>query len=616
MNSMDPSQIELIKSIDNINKLVWNTRGVPVSGIDLYQECSDALEKSKSINYKFGEAQCLLNLGMGSFILKHDSNLALSQLQEANLLFKDLKNEKWIANSYLTIGIVFNSLGKSESALSNSLRGISYYEKNADDIIDRTMAFYVLGTVYKDLKKYIESEKYYKTGISRAIISDDSLWIGRIFSGLSNIYSIQEKYDEAIIMGFKALDVLKSEKSTIGQSRALNDIGAIYKKQKKYVEALDYLSKGLEIREALDLKQFALSSHIDIAELFCEIGQNENAIIHLKKAEQKAIDTNLLSRLSKIYRDLASIYKSMSDFEQALIYNEKYVKITIDTHENEIENKINSLHTEVLREKEAEIERLKNVELKSAYDLIEIKNKEILDSINYAKRIQYALLAHEELLNDNLKKYFVLFKPKDIVSGDFYWATKKGDDFFLACCDSTGHGVPGAFMSLLNISFLNEAINEKNIANPDQVLNHVRDRLIQNLDGGQDGMDATLIKFNKNKISYASSNNCPLLIRDKELIKLNADKMPVGKGYSSESFSLYDIELKTGDNLYFFTDGFADQFGGPEGKKYKYKQLANLLLSNVDEDMEVQKERLNDVFAAWQGNLEQVDDVCIIGIKF
>ncbi|MCE9537634.1 MAG: SpoIIE family protein phosphatase [Bacteroidetes bacterium] len=615
MNSIDPSQIELIKSIDEINKVVWNSRGVPITGVDLYQECSNALERSKSINYQFGVAQCLLNLGMGSFILKHDTHLALSQLHEANLLFKEIKNEKWSANSFLTIGIVFNSLGKAESALSNALRGISFYEKNADDIIDRTMAFYVLGTVYKDLKKYNESEKYYKIGVSRSV-KTDSLWIGRIFSGLSNIYSIQGKYDEAINMGFKALDILKSDNNTIGESRALNDIGAIYKKQKKYVDALDYLSKGLEIRETLDLKQFALSSHIDIAELFCEIGQNENAIIHLKKAEQKAIETNLLSRLSKIYHDLASIYKSISDFQQALIYNEKYVQITIDTHENEIENKINSLHTELLREKEAEIERLKNVELKSAYNLIEIKNKEILDSINYAKRIQYALLAHEGLLNENLENYFVLFKPKDIVSGDFYWATKKGDDFFLACCDSTGHGVPGAFMSLLNISFLNEAINEKNIVSPDQVLNHVRDRLIQNLDGGQDGMDATLLRINKNKISYASSNNSPLLIRDKQLILLNADKMPVGKGYRSESFSLYDIDIKAGDTLYFFTDGFADQFGGSDGKKYKYKQLANLLLSNVDEDMEVQKEKLNDAFNSWQGNLEQVDDVCIIGIKF
>jgi len=615
MSLQDNDRTELVKLIDESNKLVWNKRGVPEKGLDLYGQSLDFLQKSESINYHFGQGQCLLNLGMGSFILKHDPNLAISQLHKANQLFKDLKNEKWIANSHLTLGIIFNSLGKSESALSNALRGISFYEKNVDDIYDRTMAFYVVGTVYKDLKKHIEAENYYKIGVSGNNINDSS-WVGRIFSGLSNIYSMQEKYEEAIKMGFKALDILKKENNSIGESRALNDIGAIYKKQKKYPEALEYFFKGLDIRESFDLTQFALSSHIDIAELFCELGQNQEAIIHLNKAEQIAIETKLFSRLSKIYNDLATIYKSIADFKQALFYKEKYVQITIDTQENEIENKIKILQNELLLEKEAEIERLKNVELKSAYDLIEIKNKEILDSINYAKRIQYALLAHDELLNDNLKSYFVLFKPKDIVSGDFYWATKKGDDFFLACCDSTGHGVPGAFMSLLNISFLNEAINEKNILSPNLVLNHVRDRLVQNLDGGQDGMDATLLKINKNKISYASANNCPLLIRNKEVVMLNADKMPVGKGYKSESFSLYDIEIKAGDNLYFFTDGYADQFGGPDGKKYRYKQLANILLSNVEDEMEIQKEKLNIAFNEWKGNLEQVDDVCIIGIKF
>ncbi|MES2284278.1 MAG: tetratricopeptide repeat protein [Bacteroidota bacterium] len=615
MGLQDNNQTELIKSIDETNKLLWNTRGVPPKGFDPYLVCSETLEKARSINYQFGKAQSLLILGMGSFILKHDLNLSQSQIDEAIELFKDLKNEKWLANAHLTLGIIFTSSGRSESALSNALRGIVYYEKNINDKQDRMLAFYTLGTVYKDLKKYTEAENYYKIGVSD-YDTGDSVYAGRIYSSLSNIYTGQEKYSEAINMAFKALGILKTENNTVGESRALNDIGSIYKKQKNYDEALNFFFQGLEIRESLPLKQFALSSHTDIAELFFEIGESEKAIIHLKKAEHIAIETNYSSRLPKIYHDLADVYKSISNYQEALIYNEKYVQITIETQEKEIENKINALHSEIVREKEAEIERLKNVELKSAYDLIEIKNKEILDSINYAKRIQYALLAHEGLLNENLENYFILFKPKDIVSGDFYWATKKGDDFFLACCDSTGHGVPGAFMSLLNISFLNEAINEKNILSPDQVLNHVRDRLIQNLDGGQDGMDATLLKINKNKISYASSNNSPLLIRDKELILLNADKMPVGKGYKSESFGLYDIDLKEGDTLYFFTDGFADQFGGPDGKKYKYKQLANLLLSNVDEDMKVQKERLNDVFNSWQGNLEQVDDVCIIGIKF
>lgn len=255
-------------------------------------------------------------------------------------------------------------------------------------------------------------------------------------------------------------------------------------------------------------------------------------------------------------------------------------------------------------------------ELNLQKEIVEEKNKEIIDSINYAKRIQYTLLAHQELLDKNLPEHFVLFKPKDIVSGDFYWATKnQNGDFYLAVCDSTGHGVPGAFMSLLNISFLNEAISEKNISEPHQVLNHVRSRLIQNMENSQDGMDATLIRFMNGKIQYASAHNHPLLIRNGEIKELHADKMPVGKGEKNDSFTLHEMDLQKNDLLFFFTDGYADQFGGPKGKKFKYSNLQKLFFENADKDLDSQSQILNQKFQEWKGDLEQVDDVCIIGIR-
>ena len=248
------------------------------------------------------------------------------------------------------------------------------------------------------------------------------------------------------------------------------------------------------------------------------------------------------------------------------------------------------------------------------------KNKEMTDSINYAKKIQTSLLAHNDFLNINLPEHFTLFKPKDIVSGDFYWATKTKDNFYLAVCDSTGHGVPGAFMSLLNISFLNEAINEKNISEPNLILNHVRQRLIENMSGAQDGMDAILLKIPINKsaskIEYAAANNSPILIRNQEIIEFPKDKMPVGKGESLSSFNLHSIDLQKGDHLYLYTDGFADQFGGPKGKKFKYKALNNLLLQNSKIGMNEQFQVLNTTILDWKGELEQVDDICLIGIKF
>ncbi len=248
------------------------------------------------------------------------------------------------------------------------------------------------------------------------------------------------------------------------------------------------------------------------------------------------------------------------------------------------------------------------------------KNKEMTDSINYAKKIQTSLLAHADFLTVNLPEHFVLFKPKDIVSGDFYWATKTKDYFYLAVCDSTGHGVPGAFMSLLNISFLNEAINEKNILEPNLILNHVRQRLIENMNGAQDGMDAILLRIPLNspvsKIEYAAANNSPILIRNNEIIELPKNKMPVGKGENELSFTSHTVELQKGDNLYLYTDGFADQFGGPKGKKFKYKALNNFLNEICNSSLGEQHLSLDNKFTAWKGDLEQVDDVCIIGIKF
>lgn len=294
--------------------------------------------------------------------------------------------------------------------------------------------------------------------------------------------------------------------------------------------------------------------------------------------------------------------KAQKESLERLLENEKLIR----EQNTVLEQKVKERTAEVVMQKE----------------IIEEKQKEIVDSINYAKRIQYTLLAHDELLKQNLGEHFVLFKPKDIVSGDFYWATKKGNDFYLAVCDSTGHGVPGAFMSLLNISFLNEAINEKNISEPHEVLNHVRKRLMENMEGGQDGMDAILVRFEARirnsdsiKIKYAAANNHPLMISEKQIKELPYDKMPVGKGEKTESFNLYEIECLKGEMLFLLTDGFADQFGGPKGKKFKSSNLSKLLLENSALEMQNQSKKLNSEFNAWKGELEQVDDVCIIGIR-
>ena len=231
---------------------------------------------------------------------------------------------------------------------------------------------------------------------------------------------------------------------------------------------------------------------------------------------------------------------------------------------------------------------------------------------------------------DNDKKFFILYKPKDIVSGDFYYAlahkttTSPNEKFYLCTADCTGHGVPGAFMSMLNISYLDESIIEKNITHPHEVLDHIRTEIISSLnpegseEESKDGMDCVLCAFDFEKmvLEFAAANNPVWIVRDGKLTEYKADKMPVGK-YNDEMkpFTLQQVPLQKGDIVYTFTDGYADQFGGPKGKKFKYKQLEELLMANHTKPLDDQKKILNERFEEWKGNLEQVDDVLVIAIR-
>ncbi len=271
-------------------------------------------------------------------------------------------------------------------------------------------------------------------------------------------------------------------------------------------------------------------------------------------------------------------------------------------------------------------------EISQQKDVIEEKNKDIVSSIHYAKRIQQALLASETLLTKNLPDHFVLYKPKDIVSGDFYWAAEAKDakdeqlnnKFLLCTGDCTGHGVPGAFMSLLGVSFLNEIVIERKILRPDLIFNHLRDDIIKvlnpagTLDEGKDGMDAVLCSFDFKTLAleFACANNPLWIIREGKMIEFKPDKQPIGM-YEGEikTFTLQTVQLQKGDVVYTLTDGYADQFGGTKGKKFKYKHLQETLLSVSTKPMKEQHAALDKIIEDWKGLLDQVDDILIIGIK-
>jgi len=279
--------------------------------------------------------------------------------------------------------------------------------------------------------------------------------------------------------------------------------------------------------------------------------------------------------------------------------------------------------TEELVQKNIIVEKQKEI-VEQQKEQVEEAHKEITDSINYAERIQRSLMASKKLLDENLSDYFNYLNPKEKVSGDFYWASKlANENFCLVAADSTGHGVPGAIMSMLNIASLEKAVVQ-NISESSELLNFTRKKIIETLandgskDGGKDGMDTALLVFNKDKthLEFSLANNPLWIIRNNELIEYKPDKLPVGRHDNQHiPFTKNSIDLQKGDMIYIFTDGFADQFGGEKGKKFKYSALKELFFSIHSKPTDEQKAILDITFENWRGSLEQVDDVCVVGVR-
>lgn len=284
----------------------------------------------------------------------------------------------------------------------------------------------------------------------------------------------------------------------------------------------------------------------------------------------------------------------------------------------------------ILAEQKRQIEKINtdleatNAEVISQKEIIEQKNQSITDSIQYASRIQAAVLPPHDFIDEWGLESFILFKPKDIVSGDFYWGVKKNDKIIIAAADCTGHGVPGAFMSMLGHAFLDEIINTRAIDNAAAILNLLRDEIINTLKQkgttgeARDGMDISLviIDMKNRKLDYAGANNALYIARKGKIYKYLPDHMPIGIHFITFTpFTNQVIETEEGDNIYLFSDGYADQFGGRRGKKFMYKPFQELLLKVSSQPMNIQKEMLDKTFEEWKHGYEQVDDVMVIGIK-
>jgi serine phosphatase RsbU (regulator of sigma subunit)/HAMP domain-containing protein len=291
------------------------------------------------------------------------------------------------------------------------------------------------------------------------------------------------------------------------------------------------------------------------------------------------------------------------------------VKMRDDLAENErmLEQKVQERTAEVVQQKE-EIEK-QNSKISELYE-------EVTDSIKYAKGLQEAILPPDNFVEENLKEAFILYKPKDIVSGDFYWVEKKKDKIYFAAVDCTGHGVPGAFMSIVGYNALNEALRTND--DPGSILDALNKGVSKTLHNNamgsttKDGMDLALCCYDSKtrELEYAGAYNPLYLVRDGEVNQIRADKFAIGTYYedSSKKYTNHKIQLEENDYIYVFSDGYADQFGGPKGKKFMYKRFRDYLLTLNGKSMIAQKEFLNDTIEDWKGPLEQIDDILVIGM--
>lgn len=256
-----------------------------------------------------------------------------------------------------------------------------------------------------------------------------------------------------------------------------------------------------------------------------------------------------------------------------------------------------------------------------AFTELEEKNHEILDSINYAKRIQNAILPPDKLIKNSLPNSFVLYKPKDIVAGDFYWLEKTKDSIYFAAADCTGHGVPGAMVSVICNNGLNRSVREYGLSSPSSILDKTRELVIKEFEKSEedvkDGMDIALCSINQNTLFYAGANNPLWIIRnDSDSVEeIKANKQPIGKYQASIPFNNFETKINKGDTIYLFSDGYVDQFGGPKNKKFKSKAFKELLVSIQNLDMESQRNKIDIAFENWKGSEEQIDDVCVIGVR-
>lgn len=618
------------KQIDTLNERSWSLRYSHTREAE--ELAREASQLSGDIGYEHGSMYAALNGAVCSFLLGINKELLLVGLRQSLRYFESQNDKTGLSRTLNWLGNVYDSYGEYEKGLTFCLEGLRHaesigYQEGLGDLLSTS------GNIYSRLADYSHALESYRKSLAirealgemKAVASSLNL-IARTYTSLGDFDNGLQYYQQSIQLRESQQDLGALPWNYLG-------LASLYEKKGEPERALIYYSKSRLLNASNGDKRLELQCLMGIARYRLLLKDTVRGIAELQQAVEIAASLNAKPLLYELHSLLATAHELAKNTPEALTHFKLFHSLKEEVLNMESGNRLKNQQISFAierSEQEAEIYRLRNVELKSAYDEIEEKNKDITASINYAQRIQQAMLPRAHVLKELMPRSFVLFCPKDIVSGDFYWMGKRegkpGETVcYVAVADCTGHGVPGALMSMLGMEKLNEAVQQTGeVGEILMLLNRsIKKSLGQSGKEGEtrDGMDIALVRIqvaaNTTTIHYAGANR-PLWILRKQsqtIAEIKATKVAIG-GYTEESqgFETHEVILEPGDAIYLSSDGYADQFGHA-GKKLKTPKFKELLAAMRDNTLEEQKSRLESSFYSWKGELEQTDDVLVIGIQ-
>ncbi|MFT7613814.1 MAG: serine phosphatase RsbU (regulator of sigma subunit)/tetratricopeptide (TPR) repeat protein [Parvicellaceae bacterium] len=560
-----------------------------------------------------------------------------------------LGDKKGIAAALQNIGSIHLRQEDYEKALTYFTENIKIF-KEINDQPSFAATLNNIGLVQMAQKKYPEAIESYTKSMKIREEFGDQIGVSASLNNLGLVYDRQRDFEKALFYHTKSLKIKEALGSKRGMATSMNNIGLIHAERDNYNEAILFGQKSLEIAQEIGSKNIIKVASNLLWGVNKKLGNPEQALemyeLYIITKDSLNSEENQKAIIRQEYKykyekqaDSIAIEQLKKD-ELALAEEKR--KEEIATKENEKKNLIigsgsaglglvvlftffiiNRLRKtrqqkDIIVTQKTEVEAQKEI-VEKAHEQLEEKNTEIMDSIAYAKRIQSAIMPPPKLVKEYLASSFILYKPKDIVAGDFYWMEQKDSAILFAAADCTGHGVPGAMVSVICNNGLNRSVREHGLKDPGEILDKTREIVIAEFEKSEeevkDGMDIALCSLDGNSLKYAGANNPLWIIRDGGIIETKANKQPIGKYLDPKPFTTHSIQLQKGDSIYIFSDGYVDQFGGEKGKKFKPANLRKLLLSIQDQSMDKQKVLLDEKFETWRGDLEQIDDVCMICVK-